>query len=154
RAEAGILALDAQLDRLGRKNGAGGGGLLPGLGGLVSSSGGALGGAGPYAPAGAGVLGAALGPAAAPPLLGGGLGAIGAYLAMGGQLGKIFSQAFDEIKSAVAPLRPLFAAVFTPLPGFVRSIGPQLRDMFKATVPFLRLFVQFGEQAAKLVLPV
>jgi hypothetical protein len=37
---------------------------------------------------------------------------------------------------------------------FVKSIGPQLGDMFRASIPFLKMFVHFLEQAAKTLLPV
>lgn len=38
--------------------------------------------------------------------------------------------------------------------GFIKSIGPELGDMFRASLPFLKSFVGFLEQAAKVLLPV
>ena len=37
---------------------------------------------------------------------------------------------------------------------WVHSIGPMLGDLFRAAVPYLQLFVKFGERAAKIILPV
>ena len=44
--------------------------------------------------------------------------------------------------------------ILKQISGFVKSIGPQLGDMFRATIPFLQLFVKGLEQAAKILLPV
>jgi hypothetical protein len=170
KAEATLLGLEASADRLDRKlggRGIGGGGrggilgLLSGIGGAAGSAGQGIGGflsaAGPAAQStavGAGAAGiAALGPAAIPAALGAGLGGLGAFLAAGKQIGKIFADAFKLIKAAVAPLRPLFVAVFQPLTGLARSIGPALRDVFAVSVPYLQTFVGLLKPAAKILLP-
>jgi hypothetical protein len=166
RAELGILRVDAMLDGLDAKHAKPRGGFLGMLGGLLGGGGaasgagpglGALASTGPYGAAAlgaGGVLAASLAPAALPTLAGAGLGGLGAFLAAPKAISKAFSGMAAAVKHDLAPLRPLFAGIFAPLPGFVRSIGPQLRDMFKASVPFLKLFVTFGQQAAKQILPV
>ena len=171
-AELGILKLDAMLDKLDGKEatvtvdvnrhrgifGRLGGGLagLLGAGGPAGLGTGiaGLGGAGPYVAGAGALLGATLAPAALPVAGGLGIGALGAFLTMGNKLTKVFAQVGAAIKAALAPLRPLFTGVFEGLADFVKSEGPQLRDVFRASVPYLRMFVQFGEQAAKTILPV
>jgi hypothetical protein len=180
KAQTEILRINAMLDRLDAKRvdvavgvhrgvlsriGGGIGGLFGAGAGAASGAGPAggsalagLGALGPYAGGAAigigGVVAAALAPSGIATLLGGGLGILGAYLTMGNKLSKVFSEAFGALKQDLVPLKPLFTSVFEGLAGFVKSIGPQLRDMFRASVPFLRMFVQLGEQAAKLILPV
>lgn len=43
--------------------------------------------------------------------------------------------------------------IFSQLGGFVKSIGPQLGDMFRASLPFISAFVKILEQAAKIMMP-
>lgn len=44
--------------------------------------------------------------------------------------------------------------IFKQIAGFIKTLGPDLGNLFRASVPFLQMFVKFGEQAVKLVLPV
>jgi hypothetical protein len=168
RAEAGILRLDAMLDGLDRKHAEATvgtrRGILGRLGGLFggAAAGGpqglgtglaGLGGAGPYAAGAAALGGALLAPAAIPAAAGLGIGGLGAFLAAPKAITKAFKDMVAALHTVLHPLQPLFAGIFTPLAGFVRSIGPQLRDMFRASVPFLKAFVGFLEQATKDLLP-
>jgi hypothetical protein len=43
--------------------------------------------------------------------------------------------------------------ILQQLGGFIKSIGPQLAELFRASVPYLQLFVKFLEQSAKVLLP-
>lgn len=45
------------------------------------------------------------------------------------------------------------AGILKQLGGFIKSIGPQLGDMFRASLPFLQAFVKVMEQFTKAVLP-
>jgi hypothetical protein len=44
--------------------------------------------------------------------------------------------------------------ILKQLQGFIKSIGPGLGDLFRASVPFLQMFVTLLERAAKTLLPV
>jgi SLT domain-containing protein len=45
------------------------------------------------------------------------------------------------------------AGILKQIAGFIKSIGPQLGEMFRASLPFLQAFVGFLEKAAKALLP-
>jgi hypothetical protein len=46
------------------------------------------------------------------------------------------------------------SGILKQIAGFIKTIGPSLGDMFRASVPYLKAFVGFLEQAAKVLLPV
>lgn len=45
-------------------------------------------------------------------------------------------------------------AIFSQLAGFVKTLGPELSSMFKASLPFVHAWVMLMEYAAKTILPV
>jgi hypothetical protein len=75
-------------------------------------------------------------------------------------LSAVFMQALTSRGPGEAghPGAPSFLASLTgilkQIAGFIKSIGPGLGDLFRASVPYLKLFVHFLEQAAKVLLPV
>ena len=162
RAQADISKIDLALDHLNDKSakpsllsrlfgGGGSSGGGRGIGGLLSGAGSAV---QPVA-IGAAVAGAAaLAPSTIPVALGGILGALGPLLAFPAMIKKDFGGVLSAFRQVMAPLRPLFQSVFGGLAAFTKSIGPQLRDLFKASIPFLKMFVAFLEQSGKILLPV
>src|SRR5262249_34855713 len=57
------------------------------------------------------------------------------------------------LKSALAPLSGAFASILAGVDKFIKASGPMLRDLFKASLPFLQMFAGVLEQAAKIILP-
>jgi len=95
------------------------------------------------------------------------LSIFGAFQDLGGVLKDTFAGALKAPGApAIGPSgRPItgsgapsfltgLTGILKQLGGFVKSIGPQLAAMFRASLPFLQMFVHFLEQAAKTLLPV
>jgi SLT domain-containing protein len=178
-AQLQVMRLDLALDRLSHKHVTATvdvdtrRGLFSRLGGLLSSwvraagsaartVGGAIGSilqsVGPYgqsaAYAGAGTLAAILGPSLLPTLIGGGVGLGGLLLAQPKGLKTVMADVVNTLKTAVAPLKGAFGDVLKDFDQFIKSEGPGLRDLFRASLPFLNMFVKVLEQAGKIILPV
>jgi len=182
RTQLEIDRLSASLDRLDRKRVSptidlndrggglgglirrlfGGGGAAGAAGGAAQGAGGGIGGllgaVGPYGQAAGwgllGALGAITAPALLPTGIGGGVGLLGAILGDPKGLKDLMKNLTATIRTALAPLKDSFNDIFSGFTKFIKDEGPALRDLFKASLPFLQMFVTVLEQAAKTILPV
>ena len=95
------------------------------------------------------------------------LGVAGAFHGLTGTLTAVFSGALTRPgPAAIGPSgRPIpgtgapsfltsLTGIFRQIAAFIKSIGPSLGDIFRASVPYIRTFVGFLEQATKILLPV
>lgn len=182
RTKLQLDELERQLRKIGRtedeirlKNLGNKGGLLGRLMGNSGGAGGAGGGAGGLPgnlttmgmgnPIIAGVVGdlvamiGSLIPAALGTLTGAGVA--GGGILLGLKLNPRDMKGFkNDLHQMLAPIaqdtRPLISGLFHlmgPLAQFVKQMGPQLSGMFKASIPFLSMFVHLMEQSAKVLIP-
>lgn len=105
------------------------------------------------------ILAASVTPAVVPLAIGLGVGFGGAFIAalthkgLKDKVTSTFQGIFKDIGKDTTPMVKPLEQMLTQLGGFVKSESGPLRDMFKASLPFLRMFVSVGEQFAKELIP-